>query len=475
MSTDEKPSKRIKLSLKDFSSSGNFQNTLCKYIHRHCFQERIHGYDFCIRHILEDKNAPFRQCTYIQQSHKKKCTNAAPKTDKNDRREALCPFHAKQSLLKTKSPSYKRKVVKGPKALLRSLEHYCKNPHHDPVYSKEAGIAEKYETAPCDTHCPPSLRPLSEFDVNEKGSSEKITGHLDTFEDHRDWELSSRDLLRHAGVFTGKEVIALARDKAMRLKTLYVDELKRTYYQLKELRREYLREMKTETRKNAKLSASKAKMLHNLESYHSPFGIDKIMRRKSEEKRMGIIPQKPTCVFIQNGRKCSETAIVCTSYCLKHILSDPNQCLFVPCSITSKKKCDIPVLPIMTDFSVCKLHLYTALLPESKEGQGVSSTETTAEQEHFQSMDDIASLELDDIASGSLFGLDQEAECVNTFFRNSSWSSIKFESNFGEPSESTDTVMSEEQVELMEIQPITLNPPADILSDGRKSDIEEEK
>lgn len=55
-------------------------------------------------------------------------------------------------------------------------------------------------------------------------------------------------MIRHAGVFTGKEILALARDKAIRLKTLYIDELKRTYYRLKELRREYLREVKTETR-----------------------------------------------------------------------------------------------------------------------------------------------------------------------------------------------------------------------------------
>lgn len=49
-------------------------------------------------------------------------------------------------------------------------------------------------------------------------------------------------------MFTGKEILALARDKAVRLKTLYIDELKRTYYRLKELRREYLREVKAETR-----------------------------------------------------------------------------------------------------------------------------------------------------------------------------------------------------------------------------------
>lgn len=72
---------------KSFNSEGSSCNHLCKYIHRYCFQERIQGYDFCIRHILEDKNAPFKQCTYVQQPHKRRCTNAAPKADKNDRRE----------------------------------------------------------------------------------------------------------------------------------------------------------------------------------------------------------------------------------------------------------------------------------------------------------------------------------------------------------------------------------------------------
>ena len=70
----------------------------------------------------------------------------------------LCPFHAKQSLVKVKPPSFKRKVVKGPKALLRSLEHYCVNPRHDPDYSRETGVVEKYEISPCETHCPASLR-----------------------------------------------------------------------------------------------------------------------------------------------------------------------------------------------------------------------------------------------------------------------------------------------------------------------------
>ena len=37
---------------------------------------------------------------------------------------------------------------------------------------------------------------LGEFDANERGSLSKVSGHVDTFEDHRNWEMCSRDLLR---------------------------------------------------------------------------------------------------------------------------------------------------------------------------------------------------------------------------------------------------------------------------------------
>ena len=69
-----------------------------------------------------------------------------------------------------------------------------------------------------------------------------------------------------------------------------------------------------------KLPYAKTKMLKHLESYHSPFGIDKIMRRKNEEIRIGGTRKQPSCIFIQNGKKCCETAVVCTKYCIKHIL-----------------------------------------------------------------------------------------------------------------------------------------------------------
>lgn len=458
MASDGPAAKKSKCIVpKVFSTEGGSQNRLCKYIHRYCFQERIHGYDFCIRHILEDKSAPFKQCTYVQQPQRKRCSNAAPKNEKNERREAFCPFHVKQSYMKIKASTIKRRSTeKGIKSLLRSLEHYCSHPQHDPSYSKETDIAEKNEMTPFDEHFPAVLKPPSEFiNKNENMTFELVSNRVDTFEDHRDWEFGDKDPLRYAGVLTGKEVLRIARDKAIRLKTLYCDELKRTYYKLKELRREFLHQQKIEIRKNGgkPLPVPKSKKLKILESYHSQLGMHKVVSRKSEQRRLGITPEQSKCIFIEDGKKCNQVAVVCTCYCLNHLALDPNQCLFVQCSYSSKVKCNRPVLPL-GDFNVCKHHEYATLLSDSKEnGQPITTTDSAPEQEHFQSIDDIASLGLDGVTPGSLFGLDQ----------------------FGEPGESTDTVLSEEQADLMQIQPITLNPPEDILSDSKKSDIEEEK
>ena len=47
-------------------------------------QNRLEGYDYCAKHILEDKKAPYKQCHYTSNKTGKRCTNAAPKTDKRD-------------------------------------------------------------------------------------------------------------------------------------------------------------------------------------------------------------------------------------------------------------------------------------------------------------------------------------------------------------------------------------------------------
>ena len=33
-----------------------------------CHGQRLQGYEFCIKHILEDKTAPYRPCAYTAES-----------------------------------------------------------------------------------------------------------------------------------------------------------------------------------------------------------------------------------------------------------------------------------------------------------------------------------------------------------------------------------------------------------------------
>uniref|UniRef100_A0A8B9JIM6 KANL2-like probable zinc-finger domain-containing protein n=1 Tax=Astyanax mexicanus TaxID=7994 RepID=A0A8B9JIM6_ASTMX len=56
----------------------------CAYTQRTCSQPRLEGWEFCIKHILEDKSAPYRQCSYVSNKNGKRCPSAAPKPEKKD-------------------------------------------------------------------------------------------------------------------------------------------------------------------------------------------------------------------------------------------------------------------------------------------------------------------------------------------------------------------------------------------------------
>nr|XP_015214924.1 PREDICTED: INO80 complex subunit D [Lepisosteus oculatus] len=54
---------------------------LCSYSPKLCKQRRLNGYAFCIRHVLEDKTAPFKQCEYVAKYNSQRCTNPIPKSE----------------------------------------------------------------------------------------------------------------------------------------------------------------------------------------------------------------------------------------------------------------------------------------------------------------------------------------------------------------------------------------------------------
>jgi len=59
--------------------------SFCSYPHRTCMRNKLEGFDYCIRHILEDRNAPYKQCSYVSSRTGHKCPEAAPRTEKRER------------------------------------------------------------------------------------------------------------------------------------------------------------------------------------------------------------------------------------------------------------------------------------------------------------------------------------------------------------------------------------------------------
>lgn len=56
----------------------------CTYEAFQCNQLCLEGYKYCLRHILNDKNAPFKQCSYTYQNNGKRCHLPASKGEKKE-------------------------------------------------------------------------------------------------------------------------------------------------------------------------------------------------------------------------------------------------------------------------------------------------------------------------------------------------------------------------------------------------------
>ena len=72
------PGKSSMFEGKNIHSSPVDGKLLCSYSEKVCMQRRLNGFAFCIRHILEDKGAPFKQCQFFAKYNKSRCINPVP-------------------------------------------------------------------------------------------------------------------------------------------------------------------------------------------------------------------------------------------------------------------------------------------------------------------------------------------------------------------------------------------------------------
>ncbi|KAK3584411.1 hypothetical protein CHS0354_023253 [Potamilus streckersoni] len=361
------------------------EGLFCSYSHRTCMQNRLEGYEFCLKHILEDKNAPFKQCSYTSSKNGKRCTNAAPKSDKKD---GYCIEHSKKALLLRQRASRKRRPRETAELLLEELDQYSEirqlqegiptNLLSERLLATPGGEPTNNKRPKPRNENPASkaLEYASSSDSDEEPLLVDQAWRGDGDSDAESIDSELEDPLKHAGVYTAEEVALIMRDKLIRLQSLYIDQFKRLQHVLREKRRKYLKTYKQEMETLGGIGAYKKDheqrenycKLEAMKRYHKRYGKEALLHRQSKQRRIAASEgpnYKPTpyskCIHTEDKAKCSARAVPLSKYCKDHILNDPHQVLYRSCNF-GVGACRRPVASI-EGTAICPLHV----LPSDRE------------------------------------------------------------------------------------------------------------
>uniref|UniRef100_A0A3Q0R383 KAT8 regulatory NSL complex subunit 2 n=1 Tax=Amphilophus citrinellus TaxID=61819 RepID=A0A3Q0R383_AMPCI len=310
----------------------------CSFTQRPCSQPRLEGLDFCIKHILEDKNAPYKQCSYVSAKNGKRCPNAAPKAERKDG-VTFCAEHARRNTMAIRAQMRRASSGPSPEALLSQLSGYSRAETH----SLDGGRSEASRILDEDSLSEEEQGPLV-LDQTWRGDPDSEADSIDS--DHE-------DPLKHAGVYTAEEVALITREKLIRLQSLYIDQFKRLQHLLKEKKRRYLhnRKMEHETIGSSLLTGAEGlsmkerdnlKKLKALRRYRRRYGVEALLHRQLRERRQAVTEGAPQRSY---------------SSMYSDIYQDSNQVLFKMCPGLKDVPCDRTVHMGQSEDPRCPLHL----------------------------------------------------------------------------------------------------------------------
>uniref|UniRef100_A0A182QD86 KAT8 regulatory NSL complex subunit 2 n=1 Tax=Anopheles farauti TaxID=69004 RepID=A0A182QD86_9DIPT len=377
---------------------------VCANTQYECTLPRVESYAYCFRHILQDPNAPYKQCEFVFPNGRR-CLEPSPKYDaKKDYGSNFCFEHSRQTqLMKTKSTIGKLVPVETTETLLHGLAHHVKvdkNKQHYLGSGTPLKITVHEDDDDTDVDVvTPSVDPFVDVDVTAINDSGRIVldyasdsssddespvhhpptygsswkGHEMDNSDNESVDSQSDDPLKHAGIYTAEEVTRITKEKLTRLQTLYIEQVHRLQHVLRERRRSYLKEQRAERDIHCSIydqikQTPRERLLYEklkgLYRYHRKHGVEAILQRKYLEKRAKATeglqqkpPSLPKCAYTEGGVKCGERTLPCCKHCRKHILEDKKQVLFRACGIEkSGVVCQEPLAGLFENVT-CPLHM----------------------------------------------------------------------------------------------------------------------
>lgn len=386
--------------IRNIKARGVSERLPCAYSHRPCTQSRLDNYDYCLKHILEDKSSPFKQCSYIAPKTNRRCSNAAPKSDRKEGR--LCLDHAKRQVLQRQRAGRKQRPKETAETLLEELATSC-------ATASDASNDTKRLRRLVDSIASKALEYASSSDSDTEVPSVEQAWRRDNDSDAESIDSEQEDPLKHAGVFSQEEAALLLRDKLIRLQSLYIDQFKRLQHVLKEKRRRFLQTYKQErdmlgpiqAYKQDPAQGKKYERLRAMRRYHKFFGKEALLHQKCNLRRIAVAegvnhrpPVFSRCTVATPDGRCNKKVVPLSRYCMAHILMDPHQVLFEPCQFRNGQ-CGEPVFSV-DEVPFCRRHFAAAAASSSTSSAAQTEDPTSMSME----MADVK-IEVDDILGQS--------------------------------------------------------------------------
>lgn len=293
------------------------ERPFCAYLHKICLNNRLEGHKYCIDHIMNDKTAPYRQCTFVHAVTGRRCTRAAHKVDR--KASPLCLLHRSLKInappVAAPQPSTQVDQTSSmilplddnldPKSsLIEDLAHH----------KREGGKARAKSTNTFwvpkeDGSAVPSAKlckVLAKFNHTRKGEDlaaaelptmEEIAARHNNADSDTESVDNNLDMFKHASVFTDEELTRTLRDKMIKLRRLYIEQYGHIQYILKEKRLKYIQAQRIEDElygelysfRNNRSSPDYAKLRAMLR-YHKTFGPESLLQEQAKLRKLSRPP-----------------------------------------------------------------------------------------------------------------------------------------------------------------------------------------
>lgn len=148
----------------------------CSNVVYDCSLPRVDGYEYCLKHILQDPKAPYKQCTYLYAAgaNGQRCAQPAPKYDPlKDVFTNYCFEHSRLTQLKkTKEEIGKFRHVESNETLLKGLTHHV-NVDAKPRTAASSSLSSSYNNDSGDSDVDisrPYIDPYGKYEVSAIGN-----------------------------------------------------------------------------------------------------------------------------------------------------------------------------------------------------------------------------------------------------------------------------------------------------------------